>query len=49
MWDFWKENKFVDLAVAADGFSLYLVDETGTNLRLFTEENDEYVKNWIEK
>jgi hypothetical protein len=31
------------LAVAADGFNLYLVDETGTNLRLFTAENDEYI------
>ncbi len=29
------------LAVSADGFNLYLVDETGSTLRLFTAENDE--------
>jgi hypothetical protein len=29
------------LAVSADGFNLYLVDETGTSMRLFTAENDE--------
>lgn len=32
---------FVNLAVSADGFNLYLVDETGTSLRLFTADNDE--------
>ena len=30
-----------DLAVGADGFNLYLVDETGKNLRLFNTEYDE--------
>jgi len=36
-------NKFICIysAIAADGFNLYLVDETGTSMRLFTEENDE--------
>ncbi len=40
---FSKINIF-NLAITADGFNLYLVDETGKNLRLFTTENDEYIK-----
>lgn len=28
-------------AIAADGFNLYLVDETGTHMRLFNAEHDE--------
>lgn len=38
------ENIFIgDIfsAIAADGFNLYLVDESGTSMRLFTAENDE--------
>jgi hypothetical protein len=36
-------NKFLCIysAISADGFNLYLVDETGKNMRLFTTENDE--------
>ena len=29
-------------AVSADDFNLYLVDETGNTMRLFTADNDEY-------
>lgn len=34
----------LDLAVGADGFNLYLVDETGKNLRLFNTDYDEYIE-----
>lgn len=36
-----EKNIFIRLAVAADGFNLYLVDETGLSMRLFNPENDE--------
>ena len=32
---------FIYSAISADGFNLYLVDETGSSMRLFTGENDE--------
>ncbi|CAF1296892.1 unnamed protein product, partial [Adineta ricciae] len=34
-------NKSIATTVSADGFNLYLVDETDTNLRLFSAENDD--------
>ncbi|UJR10548.1 hypothetical protein I4U23_014748 [Adineta vaga] len=34
-------NKSIATTVSADGFNLYLVDETDTNLRLFSSENDD--------
>ncbi|CAF4098628.1 unnamed protein product, partial [Rotaria sp. Silwood2] len=33
--------KSIASTVSADGFNLYLVDETGTSMRLFTPENDD--------
>ncbi|CAF3380594.1 unnamed protein product [Rotaria sp. Silwood1] len=33
--------KSIASTVSADGFNLYLVDETGISMRLFTPENDE--------
>jgi len=33
--------KSISSTVAADGFNLYLVDETGLNMRLFNPENDD--------
>ena len=36
-----EHSRSFPLAVSADGFNLYLVDETGNSMRLFTAENDE--------
>ncbi|CAF0772196.1 unnamed protein product [Adineta steineri] len=33
--------KLIASTISADGFNLYLVDENGNNLRLFTSENDD--------
>ncbi|CAF1554160.1 unnamed protein product [Rotaria magnacalcarata] len=33
--------KSIETTVAADGFNLYLVDESGISMRLFTSENDD--------
>ncbi|CAF0769042.1 unnamed protein product [Rotaria sordida] len=34
-------SKSIASTVSADGFNLYLVDETGTSMRLFSAENDD--------
>ncbi|CAF3387702.1 unnamed protein product [Rotaria socialis] len=34
-------SKSISSTVSADGFNLYLVDETGTSIRLFTADNDD--------
>ncbi|CAF4115518.1 unnamed protein product [Rotaria sp. Silwood2] len=34
-------SKSIGSTVSADGFNLYLVDETGTSLRLFSADNDD--------
>ncbi|CAF1321520.1 unnamed protein product [Adineta steineri] len=34
-------NKSIATTVSADGFNLYLVDESDTNMRLFSAENDD--------
>ncbi|CAF0762810.1 unnamed protein product [Rotaria sp. Silwood1] len=39
--------KSIASTVSADGFNLYLVDETGISMRLFTPENDDEQAAWF--